>query len=224
MGKRIIVINPNSTQEVTNAMDKAFDSMRVTGAPVIQSITNRKGPSGIECQQDADQVAMQIVDIIQEYNSCADAFVIACFSDPGIFSAREITDRPVFGIAESGILSALSLGDRYGIIAILDRSIPRHIRYIRSMGLETRFAGDIAIGIGVTGLNQEVETFSRLEMVGRKLIDVNGANTLILGCAGMARYRVRLQDRLGVTVVDPAQAAVSMAIGAVQLGHKNKVS
>ena len=90
------------------------------------------------------------------------------------------------------------------------------------MGLETRFAGDIAIGIGVTGLNQEVETFSRLEIVGRKLIDVNGANTLVLGCAGMARYRVPLQDRLGVTVIDPAQAAVAMAISAVQLEHTNK--
>ena len=168
MGKKIIVINPNSTQEVTNAMDKAFDPMRIVGAPAIQSITNLKGPSGIECQQDADLVAMQIVDIIQEYDSCADAFVIACFSDPGLFSAREVTEKPVFGIAESGILSALSLGDRYGIIAILDRSIPRHIRYIRSMGLESRFAGDIAIGIGVTGLNQEVETFSQLEVVGKK--------------------------------------------------------
>jgi allantoin racemase len=222
MGKRIVVINPNSTQEVTNAMDKAFDPMRVAGAPVIQSITNPNGPSGIECQQDADLVATQMIGIIQEYNSCADAFVIACFSDPGIFSAREITEKPVFGIAESGILSALSLGDRYGIIAILDKSIPRHIRYIRSMGLETRFAGDIAIGIGVTGLNQEVETFSRLKVVGRKLIDVNGANTLVLGCAGMARYRVPLQDSLGVTVIDPAQAAVAMAISAVQLEHTNK--
>ena len=222
MEKRIIVINPNSTQEVTNAMDKAFDPMRLAGGTVIQSITNPIGPSGIECQQDADLVATQIIDIIKDYNSCADAFVIACFSDPGIFSAREVTEKPVFGIAESGILSALSLGGRYGIIAILDRSIPRHIRYIRSMGLETRFAGDIAIGIGVTGLNQEAETFSRLEIVGRKLIDVNGANTLVLGCAGMARYRMPLQDSLGVTVVDPAQAAVAMAISAIQLEHTNK--
>ena len=143
--------------------------------------------------------------------------MIACFSDPGIYSAREFTRKPVFGIAESGILSALSLGNKFGIIAILDRSIPRHIRYVRSLGLEQRLAGDSAIGIGVTGLSDEKETFARLLKVGEKLINDKGADTLILGCAGMARYRTSLQEALGVPVVDPAQAAVSQAITTLQL-------
>jgi Asp/Glu/hydantoin racemase len=78
-------------------------------------------------------------------------------------------------------------------------------------------AGDIAIGIGVTGLSDETETFARLEVVGEKLIKDKGADTLVLGCAGMARYRTRLQESLGVPVVDPAQAAVSQAIMTLQL-------
>ena len=78
-------------------------------------------------------------------------------------------------------------------------------------------AGDIAIGIGVTGLSDETETFARLKLVGEKLIKDKGAYTLVLGCAGMARYRARLQDSLGVVVVDPAQAAVSQAITTLQL-------
>ena len=85
------------------------------------------------------------------------------------------------------------------------------------MALEQRLAGDIAIGIGVTGLNDETETFARLKLVGEKLIKDKGADTLVLGCAGMARYRARLQDSLGVVVVDPAQAAVSQAITTLQL-------
>ena len=217
MKKHILVINPNSTVEVTNAMDAAFDPLRALTGPSITSITNPYGPPGIESQEHADTVAIQVLDIVKEKETLADAFVIACFSDPGINSTREFTRKPVFGIAESGILSALSLGNKFGIIAILDRSIPRHIRYIRSLGLEQRFAGDIAIGIGVTGLSNETETFGRLEEVGKKLIKDKGADTLVLGCAGMARYRTRLQESLGVAVVDPAQAAVSQAITTLQL-------
>ena len=217
MKKHILVINPNSTVEVTNAMDAAFDPLRDLTGPSITSITNPYGPPGIESQEHADTVAIQVLDIVKEKETSADAFVIACFSDPGINSTREFTRKPVFGIAESGILSALSLGNKFGIIAILDRSIPRHIRYIRSLGLEQRLAGDIAIGIGVTGLSNETETFGRLEEVGKKLIKDKGADTLVLGCAGMARYRTRLQESLGVAVVDPAQAAVSQAITTLQL-------
>jgi allantoin racemase len=214
--KEIIVINPNSNEHVTSSMNTALEPLRLTNGPIIRSVTNVDGPSGIESQQDADTAALQVVDIIKRNNS-ADAFVIACFSDPGIFAAREVTNKPVFGIAESGILTALSLGSSFGILAILDTSVPRHIRYIRSLGLEKRLAGDLAIGLGVAELNDEKKTFHRLQEVGRKLRDNSGASVLILGCAGMARYRLGLQESLGMAVVDPSQAAVSMAVSAVLL-------
>ena len=214
--KQIIVINPNSNEHVTDSMNTALNSFRSANGPIIKSVTNLDGPPGIESQQDADSAAVQVVDIIKQ-NNIADAFVIACFSDPGIFAAREVTNKPVFGIAESGILTALSLGSSFGILAILDTSVPRHIRYIRSLGLEKRLAGDLAIGLGVAELSDEKKTFCRLQEVGRKLRDNSGASVLILGCAGMARYRLGLQESLGMAVVDPSQAAVSMAVSAVLL-------
>lgn len=217
MSKRIVVINPNSTEDVTVEMDKAFDPLRALTDTSIVSITNPNGPPGIECQEHADRVAIQVIDLIREKEASADAFVIACFSDPGIFSAREITKKPIFGIAESSILTALSCGNNYGIIAILEGSIQRHIRYVRSLGLESRLAGDIAIGIGVTGLSQERETLDRLKQVGCRLRDEKGADVLILGCAGMARYRIPLEDYLEIKIIDPAQAAVATAITTLQL-------
>ena len=214
--KEIIVINPNSNEHVTSSMDTALEPLRLADGPIIKSVTNLDGPPGIESQQDADNAAVQVIDIIKRNNS-ADAFVIACFSDPGIYAAREVTNKPVFGIAESGILTALSLGSSFGILAILDTSVPRHIRYIRSLGLEKRLAGDLAIGLGVAELSDEKKTFRRLLEVGRKLRDNSGASVLILGCAGITRYRLGLQESLGMAVVDPSQAAVSMAVSAVLL-------
>jgi allantoin racemase len=223
MTDRVIVINPNSTEAVTEAMDRALDPLRLEGGPEIESVTNPDGPPGIENQQHVDQVSAHICRIIQARDNDAGAFVIACFSDPGMYAAREVTGKPVFGIAESGILSALSLGSRFGVIAILDRSIPRHIRYIRSLGLESRLAGDMAVGLGVTELADEDRTYERMVRVGKSLRDDKGADVLVLGCAGMARYRAPLEGDLGISVVDPAQAAVSMAISAIRLGQTNSV-
>jgi allantoin racemase len=53
---------------------------------------------------------------------------------------------------------------------------------------------------------------------GKKLRDDHGADVVVMGCAGMAPYRKRLQNALGIPVVEPTQAAVAMAIGRVRLG------
>jgi Asp/Glu/hydantoin racemase len=54
--------------------------------------------------------------------------------------------------------------------------------------------------------------------VGRELKERDGADVIVMGCAGMARYRDRLQESLGIPVVEPTQAAVGMALARVQLG------
>ena len=221
MNERIVVINPNSSVDVTDGIDAAMQPLRFSDGPSIDCLTLKDGPPGIETQRHVDSVVGPLCDLIEREGNNTDAFVIACFSDPGLHSARETTTRPVMGISESGITTALTLGEKFGIIAILPKGITRHKRYIRQMGLEGRLAGDRAIGVGVTGLSAEEEVESRMTAVGRKLIEEDGADTLIMGCAGMARYRHRLEDTLGVPVIDPSQAAVADAIAAVRLGYRN---
>ena len=99
-----------------------------------------------------------------------------------------------------------------GVISILDHAIPRHLRYYDSLGIGSRLAGDRAVGIGVTGLADESHTVERMTTTGRALRDEDGADVLVLGCAGMARYRDRIENSLGIPVVDPTLAAAGMAI------------
>jgi len=214
----VIVINPNSTVAVTAAMDEGLAPLRMPGGPAIECVTLAEGPPGIESQSDADSVIAPLCRTIRARDNDAAAFVVACFSDPGLHSARDATRKPVLGIAECGILAALTLGQRFGVIAILAESVPRHLRYIGAMGLTGRLAGDLPIGLGVTELAQEGVTLKRLIETGARLRDDMGADVLVLGCAGMARYRGRLQSALGIPVVEPTQAAVTMAIGRVRLG------
>jgi allantoin racemase len=218
MVRHILVINPNSTEAVTEAIDKAVTPLRLAGGPEIVAVTLQEGPPGIESQCDADTVVVPLLRLIREQERAAAAFVIACFSDPGLHAAREVTERPVLGIAECGILWALTLGHRFGVIAILARSVPRHLRYIAAMGVKERLAGDLPIEMGVTALADERATLRRLIEVGRRLRDQYGADVLVMGCAGMARYRDALAEAVRIPVVEPTQAAVAMALGRVRLG------
>jgi Asp/Glu/hydantoin racemase len=214
----IVVINPNSTEAVTAAIDAAIEPLRLVGGPELVCQTLAEGPPGVESQSDADSVIAPLCRSIAGQGNAASAFVIACFSDPGLHAAREATARPVLGIAECGILTALTLGQRFGVISILRKSIPRHLRYYGAMGVGGRLAGDLPIGLGVTELGDAGTTLDRMTAVGAELRDDHGADVLVLGCAGMARYRDPLQEALGIPVVEPTQAAVTMAIGRVRLG------
>ena len=211
----IVVINPNSTQAVTDAMSEAVDSLRRPDGPAIECVTMEGGPPGVETQMDVESVVLPLCDYVRGRNDDAGAFVVGCYSDPGLHAAREITRAPVFGIAESAMATALARGDRFGVISILPGSIPRHLRQVRAMGLESRLAGDLPVGLGVTELGGDETVYERMEGTGRRLRDECGADVVILGCTGMARFRRPLEDALGLPVIEPTRAAVTLALGVV---------
>ena len=213
---RVLVINPNSNRAVTDAMADALKPLRIAGGPEIECVTLAEGPFGVETQADVESVTLPLRKLVFENND-ADAFVIACYSDPGLQVCREATDKPVFGIQECAVLTALSLGGQFGVIALSSTSIKRHLRYIRQMGVMERLARERAADLSVADSASGADTFDRLCEVGRDLRDLDGADSIVLGCAGMAIHRAPLADHLGIPVTDPVQAATSMAIGAVLL-------
>jgi Asp/Glu/hydantoin racemase len=154
----------------------------------------------------------------------AAGYVIACFGDPGLHALRDQTALPVVGIQEAAVMTALTLGQRFGVIAILPGSIPRRLRAIGAMGASGRLAGDRALGLGVADLADAGKSLGAMIATGKRLRDEDGANVLIMGCAGMAHYRAPLQDATGLPVVEPCQAAVAMALGqiALSLSHARK--
>lgn len=213
----IYVINPNSSTDVTAGIDAAMAPLRVVGGPSIECLTLAEGPPGIQTQRDVDGVVVPLLALARSLEARAAAFVIACFSDPGLHALREATAKPVFGISESAALTAMTLGQTFGVIAILGTSIPRHLRGWGAMGIRDRLAGEVAIGVEVTDLARG-GTLDRMIAAGMRLRDEHGAQVLVMGCAGMAGFRDALQTAVGLPVVEPSQAAAAMAIGRVLLG------
>jgi allantoin racemase len=98
-------------------------------------------------------------------------------------------------------------------------SIARHRRYLLQMGLMDRLAGERPLEMSVAETASGEETLERMVDVGRQLKEEDGAEALVMGCAGMARHRAPLEEALGIPVIDPTQVAVTMALGAVQFSR-----
>jgi Asp/Glu/hydantoin racemase len=215
----IFIVNPNSSRVVTDGIDRAMEPLRAASPVAIAAIQLDEGPKGIETQAHVDGVVTPLLARAAALEGEASAFVIACFSDPGLAALREQSRHPVLGIAESAILTAMIMGQRFGILSILSKSVPRHMRMLGAMGVMDRCAADLPLELGVADLTDRNRTFARLRDVGTQLRDAHGAEVLILGCAGMTSYRADLSQALGRPVVEPCEAAAAMAIGRVALAR-----
>jgi Asp/Glu/hydantoin racemase len=212
---RILVINPNSSASVTAAIDAAVQPLRLQDGPIISVAGLDSGPPGIATQRDSDSVVMPLVDWVARDD--ANAFVLACFSDPGLHAVREAAGgRPAMGIAECGILRALTLGERFGIIALSTASVRRQQRMVRQMGVDSRYAGSCPVQASAADTAGDAIR-ARLIAAGHELVRQRGADVVVLGCAGMAAHRRAIETEIGCPVVEPTQQAVVAAMGALLL-------
>ena len=219
--RALVVINPNASEAVTRGIDRAMFPLRSLGV-TIRCVTLAGGPPAIESQRDADRAIAPMLKLAAELETDASGFVIACFGDPGLHALRDQTPLPVLGIQEAAVSTALTLGHRFGVIAILPASVPRHLRAFGAMGVLDRLAGDRALGLGAAALADTEATRAAMIETGLTLRDADGADVLIMGCAGMAGHRDALEEATGLPVIEPCQAAASMAIGRIALAQTHR--
>jgi allantoin racemase len=209
---RILVINPNASEACSAAISAALAPFRFAGGPVLEVVTLREGPPAIYSWQDWHMVVAPMCRLVERMK--ADVYVIACASDPGIEALRSVTSRPVFGIFRSAVAAAVARAERFGVIALVESSKARHRAALRAMGLEARLAGEVALNVSMEALLDPAATRAALIAAGRELAGM-GAETIILGCTGMAHHRAAVQDAAGLPVIEPSQAAVALAVGVV---------
>lgn len=213
----LVIINPNSSGTVTQGIEHAIQPLSTLGVN-LRCLTLEEGPPAIENQMQADLTIAPMLKLADTQKDAA-GFVIACFGDPGLHALRDRVDVPVIGIQEAAVAFALTLGQRFGVISILPPSVPRHLRAFGAMGVLDRLAGDRALGLGVAELANADQTLDAMMETGKRLRDEDGADVLIMGCAGMATYRTELEHALELPVVEPCQAGVALALSKIVLGY-----
>jgi allantoin racemase len=178
------------------------------------------GPASIESRYDEALAGPDILKrVIEAEADGVDAVVVNCFGDPSVRTGRELVSIPVAGPCESSMLVAASLCDRFSVISVVKNIIPLIRENAEIYGVSRKLASVRVTGIHVLELQKDPDaTFHALAEEGRKAIELDGAEVLILGCTGMTGMAEKVSKELGVFVVDPLPTAIKFAETLVSLG------
>ena len=216
---RIQVVNPNTTKSMTLKIGAAAKAAASPGVEVSAANPDF-GPPSIEGYFDE---AFSLPGLIAEIMKAkdADAFVIACFDDTGLEAARCATLAPVVGIGEAAFHMASLIADKFSVVTTLSRSIAPIEHNLAKYGLSRRCARVRAADVPVLALEEPGSDARRMieKEIGRAL-DEDGAEAIVLGCAGMADLARDLERSVGAPVLDGVACAVALAESLARLGLK----
>ena len=219
---RILVINPNSSIEMTQSIRETLERIKRPDTSV-EVVRLENAPRAIESATDGAMIVPDLLDKVRWANQeNFDAVIIACFSDPGLEPAREVSDTLVLGIQQATLAVASMLGHKYSILTPLSARIPSKEQDVRRFRMDASCASVRALDLTVTQTEADPGlTKRRVKDVAKAAIEEDGAEVIILGCAGMVGYGEELERDLGVVVLDPTTVAFKMTEALVETGIRH---
>lgn len=218
---RIKVINPNTTESMTAKIGDAARAVAAPGTEIV-AVSPAMGPVSIEGHYDEALSALGVLDEVRRGEGDAiDGYVIACFGDPGLLAAREVARGPVVGIAEAAMHAASLIATGFSVVTTLARTRPIAEHLVHAYGMERACRKVRATDLPVLDLEVEAGRAAVRERIldeCRRALDEDGAEAIVLGCAGMADLASDLAKALGVPVIDGVGAGVKLVEALVGLG------
>jgi allantoin racemase len=214
----LLVINPNTTQAMTDDIGRGA---RAAAGPdtTIECVQPAAGPRSIEGFTDEVLAAYNLVDTVAAARGRHDAIIIACYGDPAISACREISDVPVIGIAEASFHMASLVAHKWSIVTVLPRVKPLLEEVVHRNGLERRCASIRPAPLTVLEIEEDLDRAKRMMVdEARIAIEHDGAEAILLGCAGLGPIDKAMQEELGVPVFDGTACAVKLAEGLIGYG------
>lgn len=215
---KILVLNPNTSDLVTS---RIADQVRRIARPdtEVEIAQLPHGPETLESYHDESLATPHILEAVKAANRQGyDAIVLAAFCDPGLEALKEVSDIPVYGIEEATFSVALLLGNKFGILTERKHKESVKRQHVRKHGLEGRFASVRAMGMGVAEIAEQPEKAKEVGMaVSRRMIEEDGAEVIIMGCASMAGHSEDLERALRVPILDPVAITFKLAEGLADL-------
>jgi Asp/Glu/hydantoin racemase len=208
---RLLLVNPNTTQAVTDLMMRAATAVAAPGVE-LEAVTAARGLPYISSRAEALIGGALALEMLAQASPAPDAAILAAFGDPGLSGARELFDFPVIGVSEAAMLAACMLGGRFLIVSFTPAMLGWYRDCVAMHGLEARCAGVVALDRPFGALEsvqddqgEALIAFARGEAAARD------AACLIFAGAPLAGLAERARDRLDWPVIDPVAAAVKLA-------------
>ena len=221
---KLLLVNPNTSRAMTEGMAEAARAVAAPGTVVV-GCQPSFGPASIEGHYDEAFGAAGVAEQVKRAQGDGyDAVVIACFGDPGLDAARELTAAPVLGIAEAAFHAASFLATGFSVVTTMTRTCVIAERLVQRYGCERQCRGIHGTDIPVLELEACGDaTVAQIEAAAREALARDRSGAIVLGCGGMATLCRTLQQRLQVPVIDGVSAAVKFAEALVALGlHTDK--
>jgi len=213
---RIKVINPNTSADMTTSIARIATHHAPIGVEVV-TVCPAAGPMSIESYYDEYLAIPHVLAEVQQSDDF-DGFVLACWGDPGVDAVREITTKPVVGIAEASMYAANAIAPRWSVVTTLARSHHMVEAIVLKTGFASRCASIRCVDLPVLACETDAAAIvTGLEAASRQALHEDKAEAIVLGCAGMGGLDQKLSDRLGVPCVDPVAAGVRFAVMLVEM-------
>ena len=216
---KIKIINPNTSMEMTESIGAAGRSVARVGTEII-AVSPSFGPASIESYYDEFLCVPGVIDEVQKGDAEAcDAYIIACYGDPGLHAAREVTEHPVIGIAEASLYTASILAARFSIVTVIPRIKTLLEEMVAGYGFEHKVVSVRTTPLYVLDIEKDPpRALETLRAEARAAMEDDDAEAILLGCAGFAEFADALEAELGIPVLDGVVCAVKMAEAMVELG------
>lgn len=210
---QVFVINPNATQSMTDMAVVSARRVASPGTEILAGTGAGSAPLSIEGFSDeALSVPSMLQQIVDAEARGAQATVIACFDDPGLDAAREVANGPVVGICQAGVQAAMVLSKRFSIVTTLPRSVPAIEDLVQRYGASHHCRRVRCIDLPVLAIESDSQhAFSLLAAEIKRARTEDGAEAVLLGCAGMSEMTEALSRETGVVVIDGVIVAVKFA-------------
>lgn len=215
----ILVANVNTTESITAAICAEAREYAPPGVR-IRGLTPQFGTAGIVTHAQAAVAVVALLDAIRKLQERSDAIVLAGFGEPGRAELEEAVGVPTYDITECAVHLAQLMGRRYSIVTPGPGGLggPTEDR-LRITGQLDRLASVRGTNLAIEELEEDHDrTIAAIVGAARVAIDSDGADVIILGCAGMAGAARAVQELVGVPVVSGVAAAVRLAAVLHELG------
>jgi allantoin racemase len=219
-----MLINPNTTASMTAAIEAS--AAAVAGSDtVVEAVNPAEGPTSIESEDDERRCIPGLLDqvrlaIARPGTTRPDAYVVACFGDPGLDAVRRLVDVPVLGIAQAAMHAAALAAGSFSVVTSMSATVPRGWELAKAY-TPSQCLGVYACDIPVLSIDSDPSTVGPIGDRCEAALVADGSGAIVLGCAAMARFAGPLTRRLDVPVIDGVVAATLLAEALVRL---NRVS
>lgn len=215
---RFLLLNPNTTESMTHDMEEQARRYARPGTE-IEGVTAPFGATSIEGFYEEEYAIMHFLQAIRQRAEEFDGVILACYGDPGLHAAREISPVPVVGIAEASMLMACTVAHKFSIVTVIPRVKPMIEHTVKLHGLESRCASIRTTPLSVLDCEADPTAAEReILKASKAAIEEDGAEAILLGCGGMGPLDQTVGAALPVPVIDGIPCAVKLLEGIVDYG------